>query len=66
MKNKTFLVTGGCGFIGSHLVNRLLNENNKVIIIDDLSIICWLFLSILTRLNFLANFLAMLLFLEEI
>ncbi len=37
MKKNIFLVTGGCGFIGSHLVNRLLKENNKVIIIDDLS-----------------------------
>ena len=36
------------------------------IIIDDLLIICWLSLSIFTRPNLLANYLAMLLFLEEI
>ena len=31
------LVTGGCGFIGSHLVDRLIKENHKVVIIDNLS-----------------------------
>jgi UDP-glucuronate decarboxylase len=36
MKNKTILVTGGAGFIGSHLCRRLLNENNKVICLDNL------------------------------
>ena len=34
MKNKKFAVTGGLGFIGSHLVERLSPEN-EVIIIDD-------------------------------
>lgn len=36
MKNKNILITGGLGFIGSHIANELL-ENNKVIILDNLS-----------------------------
>lgn len=32
---KRILVTGGAGFIGSHLCERLLNEGNEVICIDN-------------------------------
>lgn len=31
------LVTGGCGFIGSHISEILINEGNDIIIIDNLS-----------------------------
>lgn len=34
---KKALVTGGCGFIGSHIVDRLLNEGYEVNVIDNLS-----------------------------
>ncbi len=34
---KKFLVTGGCGFIGSHLVEHLTQEGHSVTVIDDLS-----------------------------
>lgn len=37
LKNKRMLVTGGCGFIGSHLVDRLIELNNEVTVVDDLS-----------------------------
>ena len=34
---KKFLITGGAGFIGSHIVERLLKEGHFVRILDDLS-----------------------------
>jgi UDP-glucose 4-epimerase len=34
---KTILITGGAGFIGSHLSERLVAEGHRVIVVDDLS-----------------------------
>ena len=40
MTSKTCLVTGGSGFIGSHLTERLLEQGDRVIVVDDLSTGC--------------------------
>ena len=32
-----FLITGGAGFIGSHLADRCLSQNDSVVVLDDLS-----------------------------
>ncbi len=37
MKKKIAVVTGGLGFIGSHMVDHLLTKNFKVYILDNLS-----------------------------
>jgi dTDP-glucose 4,6-dehydratase len=36
MEKKVAVVTGGAGFLGSHLCDRLLSENMKVICLDNL------------------------------
>ena len=37
MRTKTVLVTGGAGFIGSHLVDRVIAIGHRVVVVDDLS-----------------------------
>ena len=36
MKGKKVLITGGAGFIGSHLTETLVNTGNEVVVIDSL------------------------------
>jgi len=38
---KTYLITGGAGFIGSHLSERILAEGDRLTVIDDLSTGRW-------------------------
>jgi len=40
LKGGRVLITGGSGFIGSHLVDRFLSEGYKVTVVDDLSSGC--------------------------
>ena len=37
MKNKRILITGGAGFVGSHLTEQLINAGANIIIVDDFS-----------------------------
>src|SRR3990172_1870509 len=37
MKNKRILVTGGAGFIGSHLTDYLIKKGHNITVLDDLS-----------------------------
>jgi len=37
MKNKNIVVTGGAGFLGSHVVRLLIEKNNYVVVLDDFS-----------------------------
>ncbi len=37
MPKRVYLVTGGAGFIGSHIVERLVRESHHVRVLDDLS-----------------------------
>lgn len=37
MSNKRILITGGAGFIGSHLAEKLLEDDKEVFVVDDLS-----------------------------
>jgi len=33
----SFLIVGGAGYIGSHVVKELMNQGHKVVVLDDLS-----------------------------
>lgn len=37
LENKNVLITGGAGFIGSYLLDRLIEEANEIIVLDNLN-----------------------------
>ncbi len=37
LTNSTILVTGGAGFIGSNLIEKLISQNNEIICLDNLA-----------------------------
>lgn len=37
MERKSVLITGGAGFIGSHLVDRLVKEGHEILVLDNLT-----------------------------
>ena len=36
----SILITGGAGYIGSHIVEQLIKSNEKVVILDNLVTSC--------------------------
>ena len=60
-KTKMILVTGGCGYIGSHTVLELLNKEEEVLIIDNLSNSSRI---VLNRIEMISNNSSSLIFLE--
>ena len=37
MPKRTWLITGGAGFIGTNMADRLLRDGQEVVVLDDLS-----------------------------